>query len=58
MFSPEKRSVQGHLIAAFPYLSGAYKKGGSDVLAGSVVIGQGIMLARRKKFFRMRVVRH
>ena len=33
----------GDLIAAFQYIKGAYKKMGTTILAGLVVIGQEVM---------------
>ncbi|GAB0178135.1 mitochondrial enolase superfamily member 1 [Grus japonensis] len=42
-FSPEKRRLQGDLIAAFQYLKGPTGKMVRDCLSGSVVTGQGVM---------------
>jgi len=67
LFSLEKRRLWGHLIAAFQYLKGPYKKAGerlfmracSDRTRGNdfkVIVGR-FGLAIQKKFFTMRVVR-
>jgi len=58
LFSLEKRRLRGHLIAAFQYLKGAYRKDGKIFLSRPVVIGQGVTANTRKKFFTMRVVKH
>jgi len=43
LLSLGKRRLQGHLIAAFHYKTGAYKKDG-DFLGGPVAIRQGVMV--------------
>ena len=67
MFSLEKRRLWGDLVAAFPYLKGAYKQEGSQLFTrvdNSRTKGNGWKLKERKfrldirgKFFTMRVVR-
>jgi len=68
LFSLEERRFQGHLIVAFQYLKGAYKKDG-DKLSSRACCNRtrsnGFKLKEcrfrpdiRKKFFTMRVVNH
>jgi len=68
LFSLEKRMLQGHLLAAFQYLKGAYKKAGEGLFTGACrdrTWGNGFKLkegrfrlAIGKKFFTVSVVRH
>ncbi|KFQ03897.1 hypothetical protein N330_07673, partial [Leptosomus discolor] len=68
LFSLEKRRLWGHLVAAFQYLNGAYRKGGeglfiregSDRMRGDgFKLKEGIFrLDIRQKFSTVRVVRH
>ncbi|KAK4815897.1 hypothetical protein QYF61_009948 [Mycteria americana] len=68
LFSLEKRRLQGHLLAAFQYLKGAYKKDEDKLFRRSYcnrTRGNGFKLKEdrfrldiRKKLFMMRVVRH
>ena len=64
MFSLEKRRLWGDLVAAFPYLKGAYKQEGSQLFErvdNSRTNGNGkegrFRLDVRGKFFTRRVVR-
>ncbi|KAK4832514.1 hypothetical protein QYF61_023579 [Mycteria americana] len=67
LFSLEKRKLRGHIIVAFQYLKGAYKKDGDKPFSRVCCTGprgngfklkEGrFRLDRRKKFFTMRVVR-
>ena len=67
-FSLEKRRCQGHLIAAFQHLKGAYKKDGEGLFnraCSNRTMGKGFKLKEgrfrshvRKKFFTVRVVRY
>ena len=68
LFSLEKRRLQGHLIVAFQYLMGAYRKAGEGLFnreCSNRMRGNGLKLKEgrfrldiRKKFFTVRVVRH
>jgi len=68
LFSPEKRRLWGHLIAAFQYLKGAYQKAAEGHFMKACSYGtrnNGFKLKEgrfrldiRKTFFTMRVVRH
>jgi len=62
LFSPEKRRLQGELLAAFRYVTGAYKKGGERLFTKACsdrTRSNGFKLKegrfRRKKYFTMRV---
>jgi len=67
LFSPEKRRLRGHLIAAFQYLKGAYKKAGEGLFTRACSDRTGCNVLKlekgrfrldiRKKFFTMGVVR-
>ncbi|GAB0176988.1 hypothetical protein GRJ2_000164000 [Grus japonensis] len=68
LFSPEKRRLQGDLMAAFQYLKGAYKKAGEGLFTRACsdrTRGNRFKLKEarftldiRKKFFTVRVVSH
>ncbi|KAK4819419.1 hypothetical protein QYF61_003690 [Mycteria americana] len=68
LFSLEKRRLWGHLIAAFQYLKGAYKKAGEGLsirACSDRTRGNGFKrkegrfrLDTRKKFFTRRVTKH
>ena len=68
LVSLEKRRLWGHLIAAFQYLKGAYKKDGDRLFSRACsnrTRGNGFKLQegrfrqdRRKKFFTVRMVKH
>jgi len=68
LFSLEKRSLQGDLIAAFGSLKGAYRKDGDNLFRNACCDRTGrnsyklrecrFRLEIRKKFFSLRVMRH
>ncbi|KAK4819567.1 hypothetical protein QYF61_007078 [Mycteria americana] len=68
LFSLENRRLQGHLVVAFRYIKGAYKKGAERLFTKTCsdrTRGNGFKLKEgrfrldiRKTFFMMRVVRH
>jgi len=67
LFSLQKRRLQGHLLAAFQYLKGVYKKTGEGLFTracsdrtrtnGFKVKEDSFILDLRNKFFTVRVVR-
>ena len=68
LFNLEKRRLWGHLIVAFQYVKGAYKKDGDKLFSRACcdsTRGNGFKLKEgrfrldtRKKFFTMRVEKH
>ncbi|KFV48635.1 hypothetical protein N341_08047, partial [Tyto alba] len=68
LFSLEKRSLQGDLVAVFQYIKGAYRKDGEGLFireCNDRIRGNGFKLKEgrfrveiRKKFFTVRAVRH
>lgn len=44
LFSLEKMKLWGDLTVVFQYLRRAWKKGGTNILAGPVAIEQGLMV--------------
>jgi len=68
LFSLENRRLQGHLLAAFLYLNGAYRKDRENIISRACCdrtsnsgfkLGKGrFRLDTRKIFFTIRVVRH
>jgi len=68
LFSLEKQRLRGHLVTAFQYLKGTYKKAAEALFTGALTYrtrGNGCKLKEgrftldtRKKFFTLRAVRH
>jgi len=68
LFSLEKRRLWGDLMAAIQYLKGPYRKDGENIFSmaccnrtrsnGFKLSKGSFRLDLRKKFFRMRVVKH
>jgi len=68
LFSLEKRRLWGHLVAAFQYLKGAYRKDEENIFSraccdrtrdNSFKLREGrYRLYMRKKFFTMKMVKH
>jgi len=67
-FSLEKRRLQGHLIVAFQYIKGAYRRDGERLFTkvcsdrtrhGAFKLKEDrFRLDMRKKFFMVRLLRH
>jgi len=67
LFSPDKRRLRGHLIAAFQYSKEAYKKAREGLLTracsdrtkgNGFKVQEGRFRLHRKKLITMRVMRH